>query len=187
MSGLLTANSLENQAILDSGLELTLENGGHIVTQQFYDQFINVTGAGITIGLAIFLCFFAKSKQLKTLGKVEIVPAFFGINEPILFGIPIVMNPMMAVPFIAMPLISCVIQYFALYTGICPLYAATQVPWTCPPIISGFLVGGWKSALLQIVIFIISFFVYLPFIRKIDNIDLEQEQKATVEDDDEDW
>lgn len=187
MSGLLTANSLENQAILDSGLELTLGNGGHIVTQQFYDQFINVTGAGITIGLAIFLCFFAKSKQLKTLGKVEIVPAFFGINEPILFGIPIVMNPMMAVAFIAMPLISCVIQYFALYTGICPLYAATQVPWTCPPIISGFLVGGWKSALLQIVIFIISFFVYLPFIRKIDKIDLEQEQKATVEDDDEDW
>lgn len=188
MSGLLTANSLENQAILDSGLELTLENGGHIVTQQFYDQFINVTGAGITIGLAIFLCFFAKSKQLKTLGKVEIVPAFFGINEPILFGIPIVMNPMMAVPFVAMPLISCVIQYFALYFGICPLYAATQVPWTCPPIISGFLVGGWKSALLQIVIFIISFFVYLPFISKIDKIDLEQEQKAeSGDDDDDDW
>lgn len=188
MSGLLTANSLENQAILDSGLELTLENGGHIVTQQFYDQFINVTGAGITIGLAIFLCFFAKSKQLKTLGKVEIVPAIFGINEPILFGIPIVMNPMMAVPFVAMPLISCVIQYFALYFGTRPLYAATQVPWTCPPIISGFLVGGWRSALLQIIIFIISFFIYLPFIRKIDKIDLEQEQKAeSGDDDDDDW
>ena len=187
MSGLLTANSLENQAILDSGLELTLENGGHIVTQQFYDQFINVTGAGITIGLAIFLCFFAKSKQLKTLGKVEIVPAIFGINEPILFGIPIVIDPMVAVPFGAMPLISCVIQYFALYTGICPLYGATQVPWTCPPIISGFLIGGWKSALLQIVIFVISFFIYLPFIRKIDKIDLEQEQKSSNEDDDEDW
>ena len=187
MSGLLTANSLENQAILDSGLELTLENGGHIVTQQFYDQFINVTGAGITIGLAIFLCFFAKSKQLKTLGKVEIVPTIYGITEPILFGIPIVMNPMMAVPFVAMPLISCVIQYFALYTGICPLYGATQVPWTCPPIISGFLIGGWKSALLQIVIFVISFFIYLPFIRKIDKIDLEQEQKSSNEDDDEDW
>jgi len=187
MQGLLTANSLENQAIIDSGMELTLENGGHIVTQQFYDQFINVTGAGITIGLSIFLFFFAKSKQLKTLGKVEIVPAFFGINEPILFGIPIVMNPMMAVPFVTMPLISCVIQYFALYTGICPLYAATQVPWTCPPIISGFLVGGWKSALLQVVIFIISFFVYLPFIKRIDKISLTQEQQSAAEDDDEDW
>lgn len=187
MSGLLNANSLENQAILDSGQALTVANGGHIVTQQFYDQFINVTGAGITIGLVVFLFFFAKSKQLKTLGKVEIVPAIFGINEPILFGIPVVMNPMIAVPFVAMPLISCVIQYFALYTGICPLYGATQVPWTCPPIISGFLVGGWRSALLQLVIFIISFFVYLPFIRRIDKMNLVQEQQETAEDDDEDW
>lgn len=191
MSGLLQANSLANQAILDSGLELTVANGGHIVTQQFYDQYINVTGAGITIGLVIYLVLFAKSKQLKTLGKVEAVPALFGINEPILFGIPIVMNPMIAVPFVAMPLISCVIQYFALYFGICPLYGATQVPWTCPPIISGFLVGGWRSALLQVVIFIISFFVYLPFIRRIDKMNLAQEQQmaegGSSDDEDEDW
>lgn len=191
MSGLLQANSLANQAILDSGLELTVANGGHIVTQQFYDQYINVTGAGITIGLVIYLVLFAKSKQLKTLEKVEAVPALFGINEPILFGIPIVMNPMIAVPFVAMPLISCVIQYFALYFGICPLYGATQVPWTCPPIISGFLVGGWRSALLQVVIFIISFFVYLPFIRRIDKMNLAQEQQmaegGSSDDEDEDW
>lgn len=187
MTGLLQANSLENQAILDSGKALTVANGGHIVTQQFYDQFINVTGAGITIGLVVYLVLFAKSKQLKTLGKVEAVPAVFGINEPILFGIPIVMNPMIAVPFVGMPIISCVIQYFALYTGICPLYGATQVPWTCPPIISGFLVGGWRSALLQLVIFIISFFVYLPFIRRIDRDNLAAEAKASEEDDDEDW
>ena len=187
MTGLLQANSLENQAILDSGKALTVANGGHIVTQQFYDQFINVTGAGITIGLVVYLVLFAKSKQLKTLGKVEAVPAFFGINEPILFGIPIVMNPMIAVPFVGMPIISCVIQYFALYTGICPLYGATQVPWTCPPIISGFLVGGWRSALLQLVIFIVSFFVYLPFIRRIDRDNLVAEAKAAEEDDDEEW
>ena len=187
MTGLLQANSLANQAIIDSGVELTVANGGHIVTQQFYDQFINVTGAGITIGLVIYLFFFAKSQQLKTLGRVEIVPAMFGINEPILFGVPVVMNPMIAIPFVAMPIISCVIQYFALYLGICPLYGATQVPWTCPPIISGFLVGGWRSALLQIVIFIISFFVYLPFIKKIDKMNLVQEQNQATEDEDEDW
>lgn len=188
MTGILTANSLENQAIIDSGLELTLENGGHIVTQQFYDQFINVTGAGLTIGMVVFMFFFAKSKQLKTLGRLEMVPALFNINEPILFGIPVVMNPMLAVPFIAMPVIACVIQYFALYTGICPLYGATQVPWTCPPIISGFLVGGWRSALLQLVIFIISFFVYLPFIRRVDKMNLKTEKEAEENpNDDDDW
>ena len=53
--------------------------------QQFYDQFINITGAGITIGLVMYMFFFAKSKQLKTLGKVGIIPALFGINEPVLF------------------------------------------------------------------------------------------------------
>lgn len=189
MTGILQANSLDNQAIIDSGLELTIENGGHIVTQQFYDQFINVTGAGLTIGMVVFMFLFAKSKQLKTLGKLEMVPALFNINEPILFGIPVVMNPMLAIPFIAMPVIACIIQYFAIYTGLCPLYGATQVPWTCPPIISGFLVGGWRSALLQLVIFIISFFVYLPFIRRVDKMNLKAEKEAeeTQDDDDDDW
>lgn len=187
MSGLLQANSLANQAILDSGLELTIANGGHIVTQQFYDQYINVTGAGLTIGLVIYMVTLAKSQQLKTLGRLELVPALFNINEPILFGVPVVMNPLLAVPFIGMPVISCIIQYFALATGLCPLYSAVQVPWTCPPIISGFLIGGWRSALLQLVIFVVSFFVYLPFIRKVDKMNLASEATAASSDDDEDW
>lgn len=187
MTGLLQANSLANQAILDSGLELTIANGGHIVTQQFYDQYINVTGAGLTIGLVIYMVTLAKSQQLKTLGRLELVPALFNINEPILFGIPVVMNPLLAVPFIGMPVISCIIQYFALATGLCPLYSAVQVPWTCPPIISGFLIGGWRSALLQLVIFVVSFFVYLPFIRKVDKMNLASEATAASSEDDEDW
>lgn len=186
IGGVLQANALENQALLDKGIELTVANGAHIVTQQFVDQFINVTGAGLTIGLVMYLFMFAKSKQLKTLGRLEIVPAIFNINEPVLFGIPIVMNPMLAVPFIAMPVISCLIQYFALYTGLCPMYGMVQVPWTCPPIISGALIGDWRTAVLQLVIFIISFFVYLPFIRKIDNINLINEKSAEQEES-EDW
>lgn len=187
MSGLLQANSLENQAILDKGLELTVANGGHIVTAQFYDLFINVTGAGLTIGLVIYLVAFAKAKQFRTLGKLELIPALFNINEPIMFGLPIVMNPMLAVPFILMPVIACVLQYFALATGLCPLYAGVMVPWTCPPIISGFLVGGWRSALLQIVILTISFFVYMPFIRRLDRETLAAEAAAEANPEDEDW
>ena len=191
MDGLLQANCLENQAIIDAGMELTVANGGHIVTKQFVDQFITVTGCGVTIGIVVFMVAFAKSKQLKTLGRLEAVPALFNINEPLMFGIPIVMNPIMAVPFIAVPVISCVIQYFALATGLCPLYSAIQVPWTCPPIISGLLIGGWRTALLQAVIFVMSFFVYLPFIRKVDLANLAEEtasaQAAAGDDDDEDW
>jgi PTS system cellobiose-specific IIC component len=66
MTPLLQANMLENQAILDKGLELTVANGGHVVTVQFLDQFMTVTGSGMTIGVVLFLLFFAKSKQNKT-------------------------------------------------------------------------------------------------------------------------
>lgn len=175
MTGILQANSLENQALMDKGVELTVANGGHIVTMQFLDQFINVSGAGLTLGVVMYMVAFAKSKQLKTLGRLEAIPAIFNINEPILFGLPIVMNPSLAIPFMGMPVLACVIQYFALYTGLCPMYGAIQVPWTCPPVISGFLIGGWRSMVLQIVILVLSFLVYLPFIRKLDKQYLAEE------------
>lgn len=178
MGPLLLANSADNQAILDAGLELTIANGGHIVTKQFLDQFMVVTGSGITIGLVLFMAFFAKSKQLKEIGKLGLIPSFFNVNEPVLFGTPIVLNPMLAVPFMLMPVISGVIQYFAIYFGLCPLYSGVVVPWTCPPIISGFLIGGWRTALLQTFILVLSFFVYLPFIKSIDKQYVNQESRS---------
>lgn len=181
MGPILTANTQANQEILNKGLELTIANGGHIVTQQFLDQFITVTGAGLTIGLVVYMVFFAKSAQCKGIGKLGLGPAIFNINEPVLFGTPVVLNPMMAVPFIAMPVIAGVLQYFAIYFGFAPMYGGVLVPWTTPPIISGFLVGGWKSALLQVVILSLSFLVYLPFIRKVDKMNYITEQEAAEE------
>ena len=64
----------------------------HIVTQQFFDNFVHIGGAGATLGLAIMMIMFAKSDEYKTLAKLEIAPAFFNINEPLIFGFPIVMN-----------------------------------------------------------------------------------------------
>ena len=176
IGSVLTANSLANQAILDSGMALTIENGGRIVTQQFLDQFINVTGAGMTIGLVIYMIFFAKSAQCKELGRLGGVPGLFNINEPILFRTPIVMNPFLAIPFIAMPVISGLILYFSIAVGLVPMFGGVMVPWTTPPIVSGFLVGGWKMAVLQTFILALSFFVYLPFIRKIDKMNLQAEK-----------
>lgn len=128
MGPILTANSLENTAILNSGKELTIANGGHIVTQQFLDQFMTVTGAGMTIGILMFMVMFARSAQFKQLGRLALLPAIFNINEPILFATPIVMNPIMALPFILTPMVSGVITYFALYSGLVPLFTAVVVP-----------------------------------------------------------
>lgn len=175
MGPILQANSLVNTAILESGKALTLENGGHIVTQQFLDQFMTVTGAGMTIGIVLYMVAFARSAQFKQLGRLSLIPAFFNINEPIIFATPIVMNPIMVLPFILTPMVSGVITYFALYTGIVPLFTAVQVPWTTPPIISGFLVGGIRTAILQFVVLAIGFFIYYPFIRKVDSLNYKQE------------
>ncbi|GHU63034.1 permease IIC component [Clostridia bacterium] len=175
MGPILTANSLENTKILESGTALTVANGGHIVTQQFLDQFMTVTGAGMTIGVVLYMFVWAKSKQYKQLGRLSFASALFNINEPIIFAVPIVMNPIMMLPFILTPVVSGIVTYVALYTGIVPLFTAVQVPWTTPPIISGFLIGGVRTAILQAVVLMLGFFIYLPFIRKMDSINLKTE------------
>lgn len=176
MSGILSANMFENQAIIDSGRELTIANGAHVVTQQLFDQFMTTTGSGMTIGLVVGMLFFAKSAQYKQLGKLSIAATVFNINEPIIFGTPIVMNPFMAIPFMITPVVSGLIAYFAISTGIVPPFSGVQVPWTTPPIISTFLLSGWKMSVLQIVVLIVSFFIYFPFFKKQDAINLKNEQ-----------
>ena len=178
VSPILQANSLANAEILASGKELTVANGGHIVTQQFLDQFMTVTGAGLTLGAVFFMMFFAKSRKYRELGKLSILPAFFNINESIIFSTPIVMNPMMAVPFIFAPILSGLITYSALYFGFVPLFTAVQVPWTTPPILSGFLVGGVPAAILQGIVLAISFFIYFPFLKKIDSANFKKERQT---------
>lgn len=178
MTGLWTANTAANQALLNSGTELTIANGGHIVTQQFYDQFICLTGSGITIGIVVYLLYKAKSKQYKQLGKISVFPALFNINEPVLFGVPIVLNPILALPFICVPVLTAIIEYFAIASGLCPLYTGIMAPWTTPPIISGFIIGGWRTALLQVFIIVLSVAIYFPFIKKIDEMAYELEEKG---------
>jgi PTS system cellobiose-specific IIC component len=178
MSGLTAANRLDNQAIIDAGKELTLANGGHIVTDQFNASFVTVTGSGLTIGLVILMLTIAKSEQNKALGKLSVGPGIFNINEPILFGFPMVMNPLMFVPFVAAPTISAVVAYFAMRVGFVPLFTGVTVPWTTPPIISGFILGGWRTALMQIICIGISVVVYFPFFKKIDAMNLKSEQEA---------
>ena len=178
VSPILQANSLANAEILASGKELTVANGGHIVTQQFLDQFMTVTGAGLTLGAVFFMMFFAKSRKYRELGKLSLLPAFFNINESIIFSTPIVMNPMMAVPFIFAPVVSGLITYSALYFGFVPLFTAVQVPWTTPPILSGFLVGGVPAAILQGIVLAISFFIYFPFLKKIDSANFKKERQT---------
>lgn len=181
MSSVTISNAAANGEILAAGKALTIANGAHIVTKQFYDNCINMAGSGITIGLVLCMVFLAKSAQSKKLGKLALIPGLCNINEPILFGTPIVMNPMMAIPFMCMPMISGLISYFSIWTGLVPPFTGVLVPWTTPPILSGLLMGGVRTAIMQAVILVISFFVYLPFFKKVDAINVENEKKAAAE------
>ncbi|WP_253693638.1 PTS sugar transporter subunit IIC [Weizmannia acidilactici] len=180
MTALLLANSADNNALYRAG-ELSLDHGAHIVTQSFMDQYITVTGSGITIGLVIFMLVRAKSVQMKTIGKLEIVPALFNINEPVLFGLPIVLNPLLAIPFILTPVLSGFLTYFAILFKIIPPFNGVYVPWTTPPIISGLMVGGWQGALWQLLMLAMTVVVYWPFAKKYDQILSAQEQASSTD------
>lgn len=177
MGALLLSNLTANQALVDSGQALTVSNGAFIVTDQFTAIFINLTGTGTTFGLVLFMAFFAKSKQLKELGKLSFVPSIFNINEPVIFGTPIVMNPFLFIPFVLTPTLVGVLMYGAIYFGLVPPFSGVTVPWTTPAVISGFLLGGWRMALSQVIILALSFAMYFPFIKKVDKMNLLTEAK----------
>lgn len=178
MTPLLLANSADNLKLYQAGT-LSMDGGAHIVTQSFMDQFTTVTGSGMTIGLLIFMLVGARSEQMKSMGKLSAGPAIFNINEPILFGTPIVMNPLFLVPFIMMPVAAGLGTYGLISMGILPPLNGLMVPWTTPIIISGFIVGGWQHAIWQAALIGISTIMYWNFAKKYDRtlvVQAEQEK-----------
>ncbi len=149
----------------------------NVVTKQFFDIFQSMGGSGTTFSLAIMLLLWSKSKQLKEIGKLSLGPALFNINEPILFGLPIVMNPLLIIPFILSPLAAVTITYWAMKIGLVARPTGVAIPWTTPPIISGYLVTGKISgAVIQIVNFFVTGLIYYPFFRIWDHKKLKEEQ-----------
>lgn len=175
MGPILTANALSNTAILESGQALVVGENAKVMTIQLIDIFAKFGGQGITIGLVIAALISAKSSRIKEISKVSVVPGLFNINEPVIYGLPIVFNPIMLVPFIVVPLVGVLIPYFAIVSGFMAPFTAVSVPWTTPPIISGFLVSGWRGALVQILIIIASIVIYYPFLKKLDHEYVKEE------------
>lgn len=178
MAPVLTANALANQALIDAGTAATAANGARLLTPQIIDCFVKFGGTGITIGMLIAALISAKSGQLKEISKLSIVPGLFNINEPVIFGLPVVYNPIMLIPFILVPLIAFIITYGAASIGFLNAFGSVQVPWTTPVIVSGFLLGGWRGALIQAIILVISVIIYFPFVKRQDIVCRKQEEAA---------
>jgi len=145
------------------------------------NSFVIIGGSGATLGVAIWLAFFSKSAQLKEIGKVEVVPAIFNINEPLLFGLPIVYNVELFIPFLGAPLVSGLVSYIAVSMKLVPKIILQQ-PWPTPVGLSGFIAtASWKGAVLSVVCAVVAFLVWFPFIKRYDNKLLKQEQGVSTE------
>ncbi|WP_141992542.1 PTS sugar transporter subunit IIC [Bacillus sp. B4EP4a] len=175
MAPILTSNALANQAVIDAGNTLAVGGNAKIVTVQLVDIYAKFGGAGITLGLIAAALLVAKSQQVNQLSKMSLVPGLFNINEPIIFGLPIIFNPIMIVPFVLVPVIAVLMTYFSIILGFIHPFTAVQVPWTTPPIISGFLLSGWQGAVVQLAILGMATVVYFPFVKMLDKVALEQE------------
>ncbi|HCD09134.1 MAG: cellobiose system component [Thermoanaerobacter sp.] len=136
-----------------------------IVTEPFFHVFTHLGGSGTTWPLTIMFLLSA-SAQLRTIGRAELIPAIFNINEPLIFGAPIVLNPILIIPFILAPAAVVTINYFAFAVNLVPR-PLIQLPFTVPVFISGFLSSGghWQGALLQLVNLIVTAIIYYPFFK----------------------
>lgn len=151
------------------------------VTMTFWGSFIVPGGAGVTIALIIGSFLFSKRDDYKMISKLSFLPGLCGINEPITFGLPIVLNPIMAIPFVLTSVIGALIGLFATNIGFIPC-SVVDVPFGVPIIANALMgYGTFNAVLVQLAIIGISLLLYIPFI-KIANRqyfkELEEQEEA---------
>lgn len=155
----------------------------HTYTQPFIDIFTTYGGGGSTLALLIVVFTICKSKRIKELGKLAILPGIFGINEPVIFGLPVVLNPIIVVPFILCPVLNTLLSGLAMDLGLVAKTTGVLLPWTTPPIISGWLAtGSWTGSALQLVELVLNILIYYPFVKMLDKQYLKDEQVADEND-----
>lgn len=149
-----------NQIALQAGEPIT-----KIWAGSFFDLYALIGGVGTTLGLAIAMVR-SKNEHIKSIGKLSIVPAVFNINEPIMFGAPVVMNPVLMIPFIALPIINATIAWIFTKLNIIG-HIVSLVPWTTPGPLAALLATNLNvgSMILSLVLIFTSYLAYIPFLK----------------------
>lgn len=147
----------------------------HVFTQPFWSFIMLIGGSGATLGL-VFLLIRSKSSHLKSVGRIGLLPAIFNINEPLTFGLPFVLNPILAIPFIFTQGINAVIAYFLMTLNIVGK-PYISIPWTTPaPIGAALGTMDWKVGVLVIALIILDGIIYYPFFKVYERTLLKKEQ-----------
>ncbi len=153
----------------------------NFISDGYWIVFMCFGGTGSTLGLVLNMLR-SRSKMYRDLGKMSLPAAIFCINEPVIFGFPIVMNPMMMIPFIVTPLVLCAGTYLLMTIGVVGRICI-QVPWTIPPVIGAYLAtnGSVGAAIWAAVEIVISYVIYRPFFKAEEKKQVEQELAAAGE------
>lgn len=155
----------------------------NIISKQFIEIYtVGMGGTGMTLAVVFTILIFLKSKQLKQVAKLGLGPGLFNVNEPIIFGLPIVMNPLILIPWILAPMVITCISYFAMATGIVPPPTGVNIPWTVPIFISGIMAtNSLAGGLLQLFNLMIVFVIWFPFLKFIDRMNVKNEKITPTE------
>lgn len=166
----------ENAAAVAAGGEVL-----NPINVTFFD-FTTIGGCGCTLGLSLLLCFMSKSKISKEYGKLFLPCGIFNINEPMVYSMPLMLNPLFLVPFILAPLLSVLIAYVCICVlGIVPAPQGIMNLSYVPAMFRGFINCGWQGILMEIGIIMMSMLVYFPFFKIFDQKNVEEEMNAEKE------
>lgn len=170
------ANLSTNQAAMAAGEAIP-----HIFLQGFWDHYLLIGGVGSTLPLA-FLLMRSKAVHLRTIGKLGSVPGLFNINEPILFGAPIIMNPVFFLPFILVPMFNATLAWFAVDSGLVAR-VVSLTPWTTPGPIGASWAANWalSPVFMCCVCMLMSAVLYFPFLKAYEKTLLEQEEQSNAQ------
>ncbi len=147
-------------------------------TREMLVFFVWLGGSGATVVLP-FLLLRAKSVSLRAIAKIGLLPAIFNINEPLIFGVPIVMNATLLIPFVLAPTVALTTTMLAMHFHLVPV-PSVMVPWTLPGPIGAFLTTGysWHAAVLSLLNIAIAALIYWPFVRAFDRKMAEGERRV---------
>lgn len=172
----------ENAALAQAGAT----EGYHVLAGAFFDAFVYLGGSGMILGLVIALIIAGrKRKDMIALG---LAPSCFNISEPVIFGLPIVLNPIYMIPFVLAPVVCSGIAYMAIKIGWVMPVIVPKMPWVTPPIIGGIMATGhWTGGVLAAVNLLISILIYIPFVMASEKIDQRKGNLAPAQGSDDDF
>lgn len=172
----------ENAALAQAGAT----EGFHTLAGAFLDAFVYLGGSGMILGLIIALII--AGRRRKDMIALGLAPSVFNISEPVIFGLPIVLNPIYMIPFVLAPVVCSAVAYLAIDMGLVMPVIAAKIPWVTPPILGGFLATGhWTGAALAAVNLLISIVIYIPFVIAAEKIDKRKATLATDQGNDGDF